>query len=536
MKNPSSPSPSPRKRINFLLLLPPVKPSVESTKGYFYISIKTDILTNRQNKNHVKYESKTKLLAAEWTLAEYHAEAEYQLSSPVPAHISGFQLDEIRSLLTSTAQKYCAAIHFQKFILLAHSLFMIGNNTYACTSKGSIDGDSYVKFENAKFHFPMIGLEDCAFFSSTEANGRKLPTTSDLIASEDVSSFASLSLNEVTVQEAIKAARLPTILLLSGEVYHGLVTLVCESDWKYGFSYSVLDMLNHVKSVAKGEDCSEQYDPLVYFLLATHQGLNSAISWLGEASASASNLVSKKFAVHKKAFLHYQMEELSTDVEVTPPSDQKERVMGHAGSPFESPFNSPFNSPFADEANMSTVESTTNQAQGPRVCFSPETDKEVSEFVESRISTSASSSQPLEPQQPEPPPTMLNMDAATSNTEAQRILWQSMLNLAHNQNENQKRNIDFNERNFEGLQRNDQRRITKKSMLGGQTVAQHSLLHLSLTPLEALRARPQFKFIDLNFLQDMKTLVESKSLVNVLNQIRELTRDYACTPNKPGWF
>ena len=81
---------------------------------------------------------------------------------------------------------------------------------------------------------------------------------------------------------------------------------------------------------------------------------------------------------------------------------------------------------------------------------------------------------------------MLNMDAATSNAEVQRILWQSMLNVVHNQNENQKRNIDFNERNFERLQRNDQRRITKESMLGGQTVAQRSLLHLALTPLEAL--------------------------------------------------
>ena len=39
--------------------------------------------------------SKSKLSAAEWNLAEYHAEAECQLVSPVPEHISGFQLDEI---------------------------------------------------------------------------------------------------------------------------------------------------------------------------------------------------------------------------------------------------------------------------------------------------------------------------------------------------------------------------------------------------------------------------------------------------------
>ena len=73
-------------------------------------------------------------------------------------------------------------------------------------------------------------------------------------------------------------------------------------------------------------------------------------------------------------------------------------------------------------------------------------------------------------------------------------------------------------------------------MLGGQTDAQRSLLHLALTPLAVLRVVSEFKFKDLIFSPDMKTLVESKNLVNVLNQIRQLTKNYACSPNKPLWF
>ena len=210
----------------------------------------------------------------------------------------------------------------------------------------------------------MQGMEDDEFFSSKEVNGRKLPTTNDLIAAEDVDSFADLSLSEVCGQEGIKSARPPSILLLSGDVYHGLVSSVCGPHPTYGFSCSIPEMLTYVKSAAQEEGRPEQYDPLVYFLVATHQGLNSTISWLGEASASASNLISKKFAVHKKAFLRYQMEELPTDKEVTPPSEPNERATGQAVSPFGSPFDPPFNSPFADEANGSAVESTTNQAQG----------------------------------------------------------------------------------------------------------------------------------------------------------------------------
>ena len=73
-------------------------------------------------------------------------------------------------------------------------------------------------------------------------------------------------------------------------------------------------------------------------------------------------------------------------------------------------------------------------------------------------------------------------------------------------------------------------------MLGRQTEAQRSLLHLALTPLDVLQEVPEFEFKNLIFSPDMKTLVESKNLVNVLNQIRQLTKNCNCTPNKPLWF
>ena len=69
--------------------------------------------------------------------------------------------------------------------------------------------------------------------------------------------------------------------------------------------------------------------------------------------------------------------------------------------------------------------------------------------------------------------------------------------------------------------------MSRESMLGGQTEAQRSLLHLALTLLDVLQEVPKFEFKNLIFSPDMKTLVESKNLVNVLNQICQLTKDYA---------
>ena len=116
---------------------------------------------------------------------------------------------------------------------------------------------------------------------------------------DNVPSFVSLSaLAEVTSQVASQTAIPPTIILLSGKVYHGLVTLVCVSGPKYGYCCSVFEVLKHIKSVAKEGDRPERYDPLVYFLVATAQGLSPTLSDLGEASVTSIAITNDKLAVH----------------------------------------------------------------------------------------------------------------------------------------------------------------------------------------------------------------------------------------------
>ena len=106
------------------------------------------------------------------TLAKYQLVVACQLATPVPASPTGFHLGEIRSMLTGTAQKYCAAIYFQDSILLVHSLFTVGSVAYACTAKGGINGDSYVSFKHSQLQSPVSGLVDPTYFQETVANSR----------------------------------------------------------------------------------------------------------------------------------------------------------------------------------------------------------------------------------------------------------------------------------------------------------------------------------------------------------------------------
>lgn len=60
----------------------------------------------------------------------------------------------------------------------------------------------------------------------------------------------------------------------------------------------------------------------MHFLVATAQGLNPTLSNLCEVLVTSITIMNDKFAVHRKAFLKYQLEELSTKEEVTPPSER----------------------------------------------------------------------------------------------------------------------------------------------------------------------------------------------------------------------
>ena len=81
---------------------------------------------------------------------------------------------------------------------------MIGNKVYACTSKGGINGENmYVKFPQDESMPLMVGLWDPAYFTENADRERRIPTTKDLLAVADKSSFARTPpLYELYVQEA----------------------------------------------------------------------------------------------------------------------------------------------------------------------------------------------------------------------------------------------------------------------------------------------------------------------------------------------
>lgn len=113
---------------------------------------------------------------------------------------------------------------------------------------------------------PMGGLSDPSSFTANADLARRIPTTSNLLAAEDVSSFRSIHpLYEIHSHVAIQIARPPAIILLSGELHHSLLITVCVSGWEYGVSCSVLDAVAHIKSIAKVEDRPEQYNPRLSF-------------------------------------------------------------------------------------------------------------------------------------------------------------------------------------------------------------------------------------------------------------------------------
>ena len=191
---------------------------------------------------------------------------------------------------------------------------MIGSEVYACTSKGGINGENYVKFKQEEFMSPMVGLWDPVYFAGNADLARRIPTTMDLLAAADAPSFAMIPpLHELHVQVANRAARPPSIILLSGELYHSLVSVVCVPGKNYGFKCGGFDALSHIKSVAKAEDCPERYDPLLYFLVATAQGLNPSKSGLVEVPSDflADGNMKQKLKVRRRAFLQYQLRDLT---------------------------------------------------------------------------------------------------------------------------------------------------------------------------------------------------------------------------------
>ena len=151
-------------------------------------------------------------------------------------------------------------------------------------------------------------------------------------------------------------------------------------------------MLTYVKSAAQEEGRPEQYDPLVYFLVATHQGENDWSHRLCKASVSASKLINKKFVVHKNAFLRYQLEEQLTEEEGATTSESMERPTVNADSPFGRPVDRQRSAPFADKEFVDEEDGRVEESQfDHHVQFSKETKSGATASVKSRISSPAPS-------------------------------------------------------------------------------------------------------------------------------------------------
>ena len=126
---------------------------------------------------------------AEQSLLNYHADDSSQLASPVSESAAGISLSQLQGLLAVASQKCCVALCLNDSLHLLHSAFMIGTEVYACTSKGGINGEHYVKFDQSEFYRPMTGLSDQAFFARNADLVIQIPTTFDLLAAETLKSF-----------------------------------------------------------------------------------------------------------------------------------------------------------------------------------------------------------------------------------------------------------------------------------------------------------------------------------------------------------
>ena len=186
---------------------------------------------------------------------------------------------------------------------------MIMTEVYACTSKGGINGEQYVRFNHSEFCLPMTGLSNSAYFAGNADLVIQIPTTLDLLAAEDMESFVTETppLKEVHRQVASGTARPSSMILLSGELYYSLVSAFGVPAEEYGFKCGVLEALEHIKSVANTEDRPERYNPFLYFLVASAQGLNPSKSDLVEVPTDfiADGIMKQQLKIRQRAFLQF---------------------------------------------------------------------------------------------------------------------------------------------------------------------------------------------------------------------------------------
>ena len=222
-----------------------------------------------------------KFTTGELSLLYYLEMIPHHVGTPSLASTNGFTMEQIRSLLNDRKQKYCAAIHSKDVIYLFHSVYMVDDKIFACTAQSGIS-DTYVRFHVSKFTQLVSGLVNFSIFPA-EADSRNLCilTVPDLLGTKDVTSLAEHPrIFDVPLGEVVKTTRpLPTILL-TGSVFHGLVTSVFARNNEYGYCCGPIDELKCIQSVASDGD--HRYNPFIYFLTAVYQDLNPGMTNLPE--------------------------------------------------------------------------------------------------------------------------------------------------------------------------------------------------------------------------------------------------------------
>lgn len=111
-------------------------------------------------------------------------------------------------------------------------------------------------------------------------------------------------------------------MLLSGELYHSLVSTAGLPGEDYRFKGNGVNSLFHIKSVAKAEDRLVIYESWIFFLVATALGLNASKSELVEVPFDffVEGNMKQKQSVHRRVFLKYQFQHLITQEEGFPPT------------------------------------------------------------------------------------------------------------------------------------------------------------------------------------------------------------------------
>lgn len=112
------------------------------------------------------------------------------------------------------------------------------------------------------------------------------------------------------------------MILLSGELHYSLVSAFGVPSEEYGFKFGGYEALSHLKTIFKATDCPKKYDPYLYFLVASAQGLNPNKNELDEVSSSflSKGVGKQQLKIRQQGFLEYQLQDISLEEEEVFPS------------------------------------------------------------------------------------------------------------------------------------------------------------------------------------------------------------------------